>query len=252
MSLPEAQFRGPAHFATTRWSIVRAAGDRDSPRCDGALAELCRGYWLPVYAHVRRRCSDPDAAQDLTQEFFARLLAGEQLAAADAERGRFRSFLLACLDNFLLNERSRTRALKRGGRRLTLALDFRGADERLANDPPDAETPERVFERHWALALLEQVMGRLANDHRADGRAGVFETLRQYLTCDPDAESYRDAASRLGTTEAAVKTAVHRLRRRFGELLRLEIAQTVAAPDEVVDEIRRLFRALAASRGNPV
>jgi RNA polymerase sigma-70 factor (ECF subfamily) len=231
-------------FATTRWSLVAAAREGGSPPARAALAELCRAYWYPVYAFVRRQGNGHDTAQDLTQEFFARLLEKDALAAVDPARGRFRSFLLASCRNFLANCRDHDHALKRGGGRPTLPLDFGDADGRYGREPAHADTPERLFERRWALALLDRVLGRLSDEYAASGKAALFQRLRPYLTGDASGDPYAAAATDLGTNEGAVKVAVHRLRQRYRDTLRDEIAQTLADPAEVDDEIRALFAAL--------
>jgi RNA polymerase sigma-70 factor (ECF subfamily) len=230
-------------FQTTRWSLVVAARERESPLAHQAMAELYRSYWYPLYAYVRRRGHDHDAAQDLTQEFFARLLERDGLATVDRKRGRFRSFLLAACQHFLANEFDRARALKRGGGTKTLSLDFRGADARYRLEPASTVTPERLFERRWALALLETVLNRLREEFQREAKAPLFEVLKVYLTGD-GARPYAEAAVDCGTTVAAVKVAVHRLRARYRELLRDEIGHTLVDPAAVDDEIRDLFSAL--------
>jgi RNA polymerase sigma factor (sigma-70 family) len=230
-------------FQTTRWSLVAAAQRGDALLARQALGELYQIYWYPLYAYIRRRGHGPDAAQDLAQEFFARLLEMDGLAAVDRGRGRFRSFLLTACQHFLSNERDRARALKRGGARTILSLDFGAADSRYRREPADPATPERLFERHWALALLDAVLGRLRAEYKAADKAPVFEALNVYLTGD-SGRPYSEAARDLGMAEGAVKVAVHRLRSRYRALLREEIGQTLDDPSAVDDEIRALFRAL--------
>lgn len=232
-------------FATTRWSLVRAAADGAGAGGREALETLCRLYWYPLYAHIRRRGHAVEAAQDLTQEFFARLLEKEWLRTADPQRGRFRSFLLAAADHFLSNQHDRARAEKRGGGRVVLSLDFGDAERRLATEPADPATPERAFERRWALTLLELVLQRLRDEYATPARAALFDRLQPYLAHGRGPASYRELATELAMTEGAVKVAIHRARQRFAALLRHEIAQTVTHPAEVDDEIRHLFTALA-------
>lgn len=235
---------GNHHFATTRWSQVLAAGRGHSEDSREALSRLCESYWYPLYSYVRRWGFDADQAQDLTQEFFARLLEKHYLRAADPARGRFRSFLLASLKHFLSNERDRTSAVKRGGRATVLPLEFENAEGRYSREPPDTDTPETLYERRWATALLERTLARLKAEFDAAGKGAAFASLEGYLTGEQETPPYADLGARLGMSEGAVKVAVHRLRRRFGALLREEIAETVSDAGHVDDEIRELFRAL--------
>jgi len=230
------------HFELTRWSIVRAAG-RDTPGARDALQHLCTAYWYPLYAFVRRQGNPPDAAQDLTQEFFTRLLEHDWLADVDQNKGRFRSFLLASMKHFLANEWDRDRAKKRGGGRSPISLDALTAESRYAMEPAGAETPETIFQRRWALTLLEQVMTRLRGEFTAAGKAEIFDELKAMLTGDKT--PYAEVGQRLGMNEGAVKVAVHRLRKRYRDLIREEIAQTVESDGEVEDELRDLMSALA-------
>ena len=239
---------GPAPqpvFVTTRWSLVVSAGRNDTPQARNALEKLCRSYWFPIYAFVRRQGHGPHDAQDLTQEFFTRLLEKQQLAAADPAKGRFRSFLLAALKHFLANEWDKARAQKRGGGRVLIPIDVAAAETSCGVDPADNLTADKIFERRWALTLLEHVLGRLRAEYVSDGRENLFEQLKPTLTEASRTVAYAEIANRLGTTEGAVKVAVHRLRQRYREVLRAEIADTVAGPGEVEDEIRNLFAALA-------
>ena len=240
----EHSHAGDSDFASTRWSLVIAAGRRSSPEAAVALEALCRTYWFPLYAYVRRRVSDRHEAQDLTQEFFARLLELNHFAVADPERGRFRAFLLTALKHFLTNEWEKTRALKRGGGRVPLSLDFDAGESRLSLEPASDQTPERLFERQWTITLLDQVLMRLQTEQEVAGKGRQFETLKQFLTGGREEASYADVAEELGMSAGAVKVAAHRLRQRYRELLRAEVAQTVAVPEEVDDEIRRLFETL--------
>ena len=225
--------------------MVRAAAGGDETVSRDALATLCRLYWFPLYAHIRRRWHDTEEARDLTQEFFARLLEKDWLQAANPDRGRFRTFLLTSLDHFLANEWDRRRAVKRGGAVISLSLDFAEAERRLALDPAGGTTPEREFERRWALALLDQVLNRLREEYVSPEKAHLLETLQPYLARGSGNAPYRELALQLGMTEGAVKVAVHRMRQRFGFLLRQEIAQTLATIEDVDDEIRSLFAALS-------
>jgi DNA-directed RNA polymerase specialized sigma24 family protein len=236
---------GNSHFATTHWSLVLAARDRAEPGAGDALASLCALYWYPLYAYVRRRGHGADDAHDLTQEFFARLLAKDFLAGVDRTKGKFRAFLLAAVNHFLANERDRTRAKKRGGGRPVLSLDAADAEGRYRAEPAGGLTPEQLFERRWALALLGEVMARLRADYEAKGKGRLFDRLRGFLVGEKGA-GYRGAVDELGLSEGAVKVAVHRLRRRYRELLREEIGRTVATPDEIEEEIRELFAALGS------
>ena len=232
-------------FVTTHWSIVVSAGRNDTPHARDALEKLCRSYWSPIYAFVRRQGHGPHDAQDLTQEFFARLLGKKQLAGADPARGRFRSFLLASLKHFLANEWDKARAQKRGGGQVLIPIDVATAETSCGVDPADQLTADKIFERRWALTLLEHVLSRLRAEYVSDGREKLFEQLKPTLTEASRTVAYAEIATRLGTTEGAVKVAVHRLRQRYREVLRAEIADTVASPGEVEDEIRNLFAALA-------
>ena len=236
----------PGHFPTTRWSRVLLAGDPDAPLARESLAELCGAYWYPLYAYIRRRGYDPERARDLTQDFFARALEKGLLAEADPSRGRFRSFLRTVCAHFLANRRDREQARKRGGGRAVLPIDPVDAEGRYALELADGLTPERIFDRSWALTLLGRVLDGLGREYDEAGKAATFEALRGVLAGDPDLPSYAAVAARLGTTEGAARVAAHRLRRRYGELLRREIAATLAEPAEVDDEIRDLFAALEA------
>ena len=231
-----------ARFHTTRWTLIAAAGaDDDGSR--RALAELCERYWLPLYAYLRRRGHAEAEAQDLTQGFFAFLLERGGLAAADRGRGRFRSFLLASLNNYVINEWDRERALKRGGDSERLALDFESAEQRYRVQSAGEASPEELFDRHWATMQLERVLRRLKDEAIGAGTKERFLALKGYLIGDDAGPSYREAGDRLRMSESAVKVAVHRLRRRFGVLLREEVAETLADPTRVDEEIRNLFAA---------
>lgn len=221
-----------------------AAGHQSSPAADAALAELYERYWFPIYAYFRRRINDPHHAEDLTQEFLCRLNEKNLWAAADPERGRFRSFLLAAARNFLAGQWKRDGARKRGGGVRTHSLDTAAGESRLSRHPADTHTPEAEFDRRWAITLLERVLSHLEAEFAASGKLEQFQILQAFLTGRSSETSLAEAATRLGTSEGAVKTAAHRLRRRYRELLREEIAETVASPEEVDDEIRSLFEAL--------
>jgi RNA polymerase sigma-70 factor (ECF subfamily) len=235
----------PSDFATTRWSLVLAARGRAAPGARDALASLCALYWYPLYAYVRRRGHGADEAHDLTQEFFARLLEKDFLAGVDRGKGKFRSFLLAACNHFLANERDRERAKKRGGGRPVLSLGAADADGLYRAEPADALTPEKLFERRWALAVLRQVMTRLRDEFEAKGKGRLFDRLRGFLVGEKGA-GYRRAAVELGLSEGAVKVAVHRLRQRYRELLHEEIGRTVETPEQVEEEVRELFAALGS------
>ena len=235
------QFQQSGIFATTRWSVVLAAGGSSSPAAREALERLCRAYWYPLYGYVRSKGFGPHDAEDLTQEFFARFLASDALRTVSEERGRFRAFLLASLNHFLANEWDRLRAQKRGGGRVLSSLDAANAEERLQMEPATDSTPERLYERRWALTLLDAVLERLRVVMTSAGKAGLFDALRGFLSDGAGAMSYLEAAERLGMTEAATRKAVQRLRQRYRELLREQVAHTVGAPHEVESELRRLM-----------
>jgi len=237
---------GGHRFATTHWSLVLAAGKQCDPASREALAQLCEIYWHPVYAYVRRRGPDQESARDLTQGFFTDLLARGALGRADRTRGRFRSFLLASLDNFLSDTRDRERAKKRGGGEKTLSFDFETAETNWHLEPTHDETPERIFDRRWAMTLLGRTLERLREERAATDGSKRFECLQGFLTGDAPDRSYRELADELGTTEAGIKASVHRLRRRYGELLREEVARTVSDPGDVDGEIRHLLSILGS------
>jgi len=230
-------------FATTRWSLIRAAAG-DNVQARQALEALCSTYWYPLYAYVRRRGFQPASAQDMTQAYFTHLLDGERFQAADPERGRFRSFLLKSLQNFLSTERRRERAAKRGGGRATLSLDFEQGEERYSREPADTDTPERLFERRWALTLLETTWARLCDEYRQSGKGPLCSALQPHLHGDVDRIPLAELATHLEMSPDAVKVAAHRLRRRYRELLRQAIRDTVDTAEEVDDELMRLMDAL--------
>ncbi|MBI2929519.1 MAG: RNA polymerase sigma factor [Verrucomicrobia bacterium] len=232
-------------FATTHWSVVLAAGDADSPQAHEALAQLCRTYWYPLYAFVRRQGHSPEDAQDLTQAFFARLLEKNYVAQADRARGRFRSFLLAALTHFLADEWDKAQRLKRGGGREIISFDAVSAEERFRLEPIDQLDAAKLYERRWVTTLFDQVLARLEEEFRDSGKGELFDGLRSSLLAEPDGPTYAELGARLGLKEDAVKQAVHRMRRRYRELFREEIAQTVAGPGEVEDELKHLFAVLS-------
>ena len=233
----------PGIFATTRWTIVRAAGDGISPTADEALDALCQAYWFPLYAYVRRHGFSKEDAEDLTQAFFAKLLERRDIAGLKQENGRFRAFLLVALKHFLSNERDRAGRLKRGGNITHFSLDWRNADTQFqiadsAQIPPDA-----AYDREWAVALLERVFSKLSEESVADGKAERFEQLKSYLTMGKGEIPYASAAAALSMDEGAVRVAVHRLRKRYRELLRNEVAETLSDPAMVEEELAVLLGA---------
>jgi len=231
-------------FRTTSWTLVLAAGANPTTDSRAALAALCEAYWGPVYAFVRRSGYDAEQSQDLTQSFFALLIEKHYLHAADRQRGRFRSFLLSALKHFLANEWDRANALKRGGGTTFVSIDRGAGEEWYAPAAVEESTPESLFEQRWALSLLDQVMRKLRTEFSASGRDHQFDTLSAFLNLSPDEGRYEAAAEALGMSAGAVRMAVHRLRKRFRELLRAEIAETVTAPEEIDDEIRFLLSTL--------
>ncbi len=244
-STPGFDPRPARRFATTRWSVVAAAQDPASPTAQEALATLCSTYWSPLYAFIRRQGFPADQAQDLTQGFFAWLLERHALDGVDPHKGKFRSFLLTSCKHYLSHERERARALKRGGGRTILSLDFETVEAQYQGGPADKLTPEKLFARRWALGLLERVLTRLRAEFSERGKSTLFDQLRVFLLGGPDAIPHARVAQALGMKEGAVKVAAHRLRHRFRELVREEIAQTVDRAEDIDDEIRDLFAALA-------
>ena len=238
--------RNRGAFRTTRWSVVQAAGADDGQPARDALASLCESYWFPLYAYVRRSGYDAADAEDLTQGFFAKILERRDVRSADPSRGRFRSFLLTALKNYLADQRDREQALKRGGGVRPLSIDFETADRRYELDPGHGMTPERAFERTWALAAIERALDAVGRDYAEQGKGELFERLRGTLAGDPEAPARRALAEVLGMTEGALNVAVHRMRRRFGERLRTEVAETLADPIDLDREIQALFSALSA------
>jgi RNA polymerase sigma-70 factor (ECF subfamily) len=234
-----------AIFATTHWTVVLAAGQTQSPEAAKALAELSNIYWYPLYAYVRRKGYDVTDAQDLTQEFFARLLESNSLAMVDRRKGKFRSFLLASLEHFLAKEWTRAHRLKRGGGQTIISWDDCDPEARYRLEPADNWSAERIYERRWALTVLEQAMTKLATEYEAAGKATLFEAVRPFLSGEDADVSYPDLSLRLGMTEGALRVAVHRLRQRYGECVRTEIAKIVQKPEEIDEELRHLLDALS-------
>jgi RNA polymerase sigma-70 factor (ECF subfamily) len=233
-------------FATTHWTVVLAAGKRNSPQAASALEELCRTYWFPLYAYVRRRGHNKEDAEDLTQAFFARLLEKNFPAGLDSEKGKFRAFLLASLKHFLANEWDKSQRQKRGGGETHLSLDWQTADTQFQVAATNEPSPDKAFDREWALALLAKVIGRLQKECEADGKAKLFEQLKIFLTAGKGGTAQAETAGALGMEEGAVRVAIHRLRKRYRELLRDEIAQTLSDAADVDEEMRALFGAFSA------
>jgi RNA polymerase sigma-70 factor (ECF subfamily) len=230
-------------FATTHWTVVLAAGQRHTPQSDGALEELCRTYWFPLYAYVRRRGHTKEDAEDSVQAFFARLLEKNWLAGVDSAKGRFRAFLLASLKHFLINEWKHGARLKRGGGERTLSLDWETADTKFQVAATNEPSPDQAFDREWALALLAKVIERLQVECAAEGKGKLFEQLKMFLTAGKGESAQSEVAKALGMEEGAVRVAVHRLRKRYRQLLRDEIQHTLADAALVDEEIRALFGA---------
>jgi len=235
-------------FVTTHWSVVLAAARSDTTRAQAALEHLCRIYWYPIYNFVRRQGHSTHDAQDLTQEFFARLLEKHWIADADQSRGRFRSFLLLMLKRFLVVEWRKANAQKRAGNLHPLPLPLDTAETRYTREPADNHTPEQAFEKQWALTLLDTVVRDLGADYEQDGNGRLFEVLKPTLTGSRETQPYAALASALNMSEGAVRVAVHRLRERYRQRLRAEVAHTVGSPADVDDELRHLFRVLARTR----
>ena len=232
-------------FATTHWTLVLAAGRRSTPQSDRALEDLCRAYWFPLYAYVRRRGHTREDAEDLTQAFFARFLQKNYLEGLSAERGRFRAFLLAALKHFLANEWDRSQRQKRGGNITRLSLDWQTGDTQFQVAAANEPSPDKAFDREWAVALLAKVIERLQTECEAEGRGKQFAELKIFLTAGKGELSHAEAARKLGMDETAVRVAVHRLRKRYRQLLRDEIAQTLADAGDVDEEMRALFGAFS-------
>ncbi|MGC9941361.1 MAG: sigma-70 family RNA polymerase sigma factor [Verrucomicrobiota bacterium] len=234
-------------FATTHWTAVLAAGRADSQQANVALEELCRTYWYPLYAYVRRQGHSREDAEDLTQGFFARLLEKNYLEGITSDRGKFRAFLLVAVKRYVANEWDRAKCQKRGGGELPLSLDWQDADNRYQITPADHLSPDKLYDRAWALTVLERVITRLRDEHGAEGKASQYEQLKPFLMVGKGEIPYAKAATSLELSEGAVRVAVHRLRRRYRELLREEITQTLANPAQADEEMQALFSALAGN-----
>ena len=232
-------------FQTTHWSVVLAAGQSATPQAEAALTSLCRTYWYPLYAYVRRQGHRREDAQDLTQEFFARLLEKQCLKLADQGRGRFRSFLLKSLQHFLINEWVRGQAQKRGGGQQILPLDEEAAERIYQQEMSSPLAAENLYDKRWAVTLLDQAMDRLGADYATAGKRELFDHLKRLLLTEGSSDIYRETSRQSGLSEGAVKVAVHRLRQRFRDSVRAEIAQTVATPAEVDEELRCLMAAMS-------
>jgi RNA polymerase sigma-70 factor (ECF subfamily) len=239
---PALRSEQAAAFATTHWSVVLAAASRgSSPAATGALEQLCGAYWYPLYAYLRRRGQSPEDAEDLVQSFFQSLLAGNSLAGVVPEKGRFRTFLLAGVNNFLANQWRRSSTLKRGGNLSFVPLEGTAPEAMYQAEPATDVTPERLYERRCAVALLEQALQRLREEALAAGKGDLFEQLKPFITDKTDSGDYPTVANRLGMSEVAVRVAVHRLRQRYGEVLRSGLAQQVTSPAEVAEELRYML-----------
>lgn len=232
-------------FGTTQWSLVLEAGTRSSPEADTALAQLCSVYWMPLYSFARRNGYSRDDAADRTQEFFSRLIEKSFLQTADPQRGRFRTFLLTLFQRFLAKEFEKERAVKRGGTSTILSFDFVGAETHCDSILTDGQTAEHVFEQQWAMTLLHRVVNNLQEEYLAKGKGELFEYCRVFLNAGSGDKAYSDVAQELRMSEGALRVAVHRLRERFRELLRREVAGTVASEQEVDDELIALRKAIA-------
>jgi len=228
-------------FHTTHWTVVLTAREKDGTAAQEALASLCSTYWYPLYAFIRRQGSSPHEAEDLTQAFFYHFLERHALGHVQPAAGKFRSFLLACLKNFLANERERAHAQRRGGGQSLVPMAGPDAEKRYSLEPADQRTPEAVFERRWALAVLERTMTELRQEYATAGKCDLFEALQGFLPGGHGETSRADLAAKRGVSVGAIDVSVHRLRQRFGGLLRQQVAQTVSSDDEVEEEIRYLI-----------
>lgn len=234
----------PGSFATTHWSLVAAAGRVSSPECRAALETLCESYWYPLYAYVRRKGHQPAEAQDLTQAFFATLLEKERLQVADQHRGRFRSFLLASLNHFIANQYRDAQAQKRGGGHKQWSLDFAAGESWYGQLGADEANPEKLFERRWAMKLLENAVSDVRSSYEKSGKLELFEALKGHLGVGSERVPYREVAEQLGVSEGAIKVAAHRLRSHCRDALRAAIAQTVSSEAEIDEELSYLFQAI--------
>lgn len=244
----QASTAGAAQFNTTHWNVVLVAGDSQHPEAFAALEHLCRAYWRPLYFFVRRTGHPYDDARDLTQGFFEHLLQNKSIAVADPNRGRFRSFLLTSLKHFLAHERERTTALKRGGGQPVISLDELALEERDVLEPADSRTPEAIFNQRWASQQIDAAVNRLRDDYANTGKIALFDLLKDYVWGEHNTFTLAEIATRLDLTEEAVKKSVQRLRQRFRDCLRAEIARTVATPDQIDDELHHLRAVLASDR----
>jgi RNA polymerase sigma-70 factor (ECF subfamily) len=242
-SIPETAPLGVG-FATTHWSLVLAAGGSTSPTTAEALAALCQAYWFPLYAHIRRRGHNAESARDLTQDLFADLLARGAIGRAQEDKGRFRSFLMKAADNHLHRTHRNSQTQKRGGGAEIVSFDTAQAEEMLSQDPEGNRPPDAEYDRRWALATLERTRQRLRSEFAACGRIELFDLLRPHLFGDADTLPYEEISRQTGMSVGAIKQTTFRLRRRFGELLRVEVAETLARPDDVEEELRHLLHAL--------
>lgn len=238
-----AEVKGDGVFSTTHWSVVLEAGT-DSPAAAAALERLCRTYWYPLYVFVRRKGYAPEAAQDLTQEFFARFLEKKYVGLADQSRGKFRTFLLRSLEHFLINEWTKAQAAKRGGAAKTISWDEQEAEERYLLERVDGETPDKLYEKRWAMSLLDTVLARLKEDFSTAEQRNLFEALKASVWGEPPEGGYQELGVQLGMSEGALKVAAHRMRHRYRELLRAEVSSTVANSGEVDEELRHLASVL--------
>jgi RNA polymerase sigma factor (sigma-70 family) len=234
-----------AYFVTTHWSVVLSAGQGDPSQARDALSQLCQTYWYPLYAYVRRRGYSPQDAEDATQELFARLLVKNTLTNIRPGKGKFRSFLLAVLNNYLVDEWKRATSQKRGGGLPIVSFDAASAETRYRHEPAETATAESIFERNWALALLHDVFHRLQREHELGGKGQLFEQLKFCLIGERSSIPYAELSAKLNLSESALKVTVHRLRQRYRELLRAEVAKTVSSAVEVEEELRYLFRVIA-------
>lgn len=251
-SAQQSRAPGPRVFATTRWSVVLAAGEGESAPSQRALETLCQAYWYPIYAYVIRKGYKVEEAQDLTQEFFAQVIAKNHFRLADPGKGKFRGFLLSTLDYFLAREWNRAHRQKRGGKFTFISMDEHPPGERHGLEPSDLETPERIFLRQWALAVLKQTMNALQTECEANGKALLFREAKNLISGERDGAAYGRISKTLDMGEGAVRVAVHRLRQRYGELLRNEVAHTVAKEEEVDEELRYLFQILTPPLNNNI
>ncbi len=236
---------GQPLFTTTHWSVVMAAADQKTPGAAAALEQLCRTYWRPLYVYVRRRGYGPEDAQDLTQDFLAAFLSKRAFDGADPTRGRFRTFLLQSLQHFLVDQWKRAHRIKRGGGALPISIDAQEAEERYCRGLAETLTPERAYERRWAMALLEEVLAGMRQDYAQAGKAPHFEVLQEFLWGTDGAASYARVAEKLGLSEGAARVAVHRLRERYRERLRAQVAQIVSEPKEIDEELHYLIQVMS-------